>query len=520
MNTNFICRYPQWVAACAVVVTSSAFAQAPAPSDPFVRDGNVAAPASSGQPEQSQNIYGLLEYFEVPRDAWLSYSAAHPVGNDASELRAEVQRWVGAGKANPIEISCSPTLPGNRSVVESIVEWRYATEYVMAVPTPIPSTFETRNTGYTLEWEPILDADLGAISIQMAPQMVTYMGDAPKRDAAKLSPAFVPQPRFSTNKPSLNILTKHDQPCLIQVSTPFDENGKPRENVQVLTFFRSAAVTTTPAPKGLEQTLSYNEGGRQKRMPLAEWTALKANESARPRVKDLEDKIAEAKATFEFPPIVLEVERMEITVADLNLWFANKPLATATGGLREAARQWVGAGRGKEIDRRTGPMRSKNRTVWENIYEYRYPVSYTIEGYVPDLVTKEPQTFAEQIQRQSMMKPVKSLDNPIVAPSAFETRNTGFTVEIEPNVFADGRSVWVQIAVKDIRAGNSQVLHRREVGGRAEPDVEQPIFNTMHISTNFAIGLGETRLLSISPAGEQQQADPARRILTFVTIRN
>src|SRR6266511_421292 len=81
--------------------------------DPFLRGEAPPAPKQWPTPPKQWpklpfNIYGLVEYIEVPRESWLAYSVANPVGQDATALRAEVQKWITSGKARPIELTCVP----------------------------------------------------------------------------------------------------------------------------------------------------------------------------------------------------------------------------------------------------------------------------------------------------------------------------------------------------------------------------------------------------------------------------
>src|SRR5688572_22383265 len=76
----------------------------PKATDPFLR-GDTTSPATRPK-GPLVNVYGLLEYIEVPRDLWLGYSGEMPAGSDATALRAEVQSWIKAGKAKPIEMTC------------------------------------------------------------------------------------------------------------------------------------------------------------------------------------------------------------------------------------------------------------------------------------------------------------------------------------------------------------------------------------------------------------------------------
>ena len=138
----------------------------PQPGDPFLRNG---ASAKTTQPSGPPiNVYGLLEYIEVPRDAWLAYSVSKPIGTDATALRAEVQSWIKAGKAKPIELTCVSTRPAQRMFIESNIERRYPVKYNRGAPAPVPSTFETRNTGLTLEWEATVAPDHKSLSSSLS----------------------------------------------------------------------------------------------------------------------------------------------------------------------------------------------------------------------------------------------------------------------------------------------------------------------------------------------------------------
>ena len=109
MNTNLIMKARSPILSTLFVLAFSISLQAqdqilPAvknAADPFTRDGNPTSAPNEQAPSSLFNLYGLVEYVEVPVDTWLSYVASHPVHHDVTELRAEVQRWIAAGKAKP-----------------------------------------------------------------------------------------------------------------------------------------------------------------------------------------------------------------------------------------------------------------------------------------------------------------------------------------------------------------------------------------------------------------------------------
>lgn len=69
------------------------------------------------------------------------------------------------------------TKSGNRAVIEIIREFRYPTDWLRDEQKQIwvPKTFETRNTGVTLEAEPVVTPE-GEIILQVTPQVVEFLG--------------------------------------------------------------------------------------------------------------------------------------------------------------------------------------------------------------------------------------------------------------------------------------------------------------------------------------------------------
>jgi hypothetical protein len=502
-------------------------------ADPFTRDGNPGSAPNEKAPQVPYNLYGLVEYIEVPVDAWLSYVASHPVHHDVTELRAEVQRWIVAGKAKPFEITCVPTRSGNRMVVENILEHRYPIEYLPASPRPVPKTFETRNTHFTFEWEPVGNLEGRPIDTQSAAQVVTHVGDLPIPSPSPVSPQPAPlsQPRFVTVKHALTDSVSPNVPTLCGVSTPPDATGKRREDVRLLCFFRSAPV---PIPKAAdpikEAVLYYIENEKRTSMAKGKWEELQkaaANDPvAKAKADDIREQFRQGMASLSNSRLSLGVQRVEVSLTDLNVWFAGKPLDTATSGLQTTALEWVRAGRGRVIDQRSGAFRSGNRGVWEDIHEIRYASEYNVEGEVPQVELPrhiQPKTLAEHLQIFSLMHAPKTtmLEDPATSPAAFDTRNAGFTVEFEPVLQQDGATVDIQLAVNETKLAGYAPYYQREINGKLQTAIEQPIFATMKISTNLSVTLGKSALLAVmTPMDDDMKPSKDRRILTFLTVRD
>jgi hypothetical protein len=440
-------------------------------ADPFVRDGKKTGPTVP-KPEMPANVYGLLEYIEVPRAAWLAWSAQNPIIGDATALRAEVQKWIVAGKAKPVELGCIATKSGHRTVIESIVERRYPGDYYPATPAPLPVDLQTSRTHLTFEWEAVVEPD-GFISSNFVPQLLTTCGNEQWTERYSMDPRTAGLPRMGVQKATLSMTSAPSQPMLVQVTTPLGEVGNLRDDVRLLLFFRAAEV-----PPKAPAVAKAEPAGKAKAAP----------DSRPPSV---------VSGTF-------EIESLEVTLSDLSSWFAGQPLGIASEGLRAAALEWIRDGRGREIDRRFNPFASGQRSAFEPGRQFRYPSKYAIEGYIPGPGPLH----------------VAPLKNPLVTPSSFEVRNLGSSVEMEPVSSPDGRFTDLNIVCDDVRHCGNVVLHRAEADGKLYPDMEQPVFGQMKVTTSVVLANTVPLLLAINtPSDEQGRPLPERKILTFVTIR-
>ncbi len=143
------------------------------------------------------------------------------------------------------------TQSGQRAVIESIDEFRYATEYATggvgvyiseehAEPgaklkqapetitgtefNSVPSVFETRNTGVTLEVEPTLSADDKIIQLNLVPQHVRLvkMNKVSIEREQTHEKVSVEQPEFDTMKTTTTLSLKSGERVLMGVYVTSD----------------------------------------------------------------------------------------------------------------------------------------------------------------------------------------------------------------------------------------------------------------------------------------------------------
>jgi hypothetical protein len=217
---------------------------------------NAALPASKGMVEFDLMVVQLSEANALPlvqvlRDPKRSATATNMVFDLVEHNHADLIAWPFLATVN-----------GQRAVCEQIEEFRYATEYdspgrasvtdtrpattgtsksptvpVDAITPPpsvdstgrvtttvsefdgIPTSFETRNLGVTLEIEPTIAPDGKAIGLSLCPQHVSLlrMQKAEIEDKKSGRKVVVEQPEFVTNKVTTSITVQDGDTTLLGV---------------------------------------------------------------------------------------------------------------------------------------------------------------------------------------------------------------------------------------------------------------------------------------------------------------
>jgi hypothetical protein len=175
----------------------------------------------------------------------------------------------------------------------------------------------------------------------------------------------------------------------------------------------------------------------------------------------------------------------------------------------EAQKKLIGMIQKKQaelIDWPTITTISENRAVAENIHEVKYPIEFEGPFTVDEVVNPQVERVADAKAPDAPAKsgepgtaPSKEGKKPepqLVGgvPTTFETRNVGVTLEIEPTVSEDGKTVTAQLAPQHVE----MVGYRREkmeFNDRPTVVVEQPVFQTRKVSTNVVFRSGEPQML-------------------------
>jgi hypothetical protein len=190
----------------AVAALHAAGEQRPGPpgGDPFVRGND---PVEAAPPQEPRVMSICFETFSL--DIAEAAAMYRKMTTDA-KFYEEILERVSKGKAKQESFTVLRARSGEKATTENISEYIYPTEYETAltfnqfslntaaeVPSPVPvppagdfaaphkyiapprpSSFETRNTGLTLEVEPTMGGNAPIVDLRIAPDIVTLVDRA------------------------------------------------------------------------------------------------------------------------------------------------------------------------------------------------------------------------------------------------------------------------------------------------------------------------------------------------------
>lgn len=196
----------------------------------------------------------LLEYFQLDaKKANQLLRKYSPMGSDAKGLRDELDELIENDEAKLLETAYVIARSGQRAKVESIKEYIYPTKYESPeVPTtvgginiaanengekpaqtkilfsePIPTDFEVRNVGITLEVDPVLSADGQIVDLNLAPEIITLLDTEyyvkPGKEDESTGTTNIKMPVFYTMKNTTQITLQVGKENLFGFHTPHDD---------------------------------------------------------------------------------------------------------------------------------------------------------------------------------------------------------------------------------------------------------------------------------------------------------
>jgi len=201
-----------------------------------------------------------------------------------------------------------------------------------------------------------------------------------------------------------------------------------------------------------------------------------------------------------YQPIHVRVQLKMIETSQTELTKITSNPQPLQENLYTSIQRLMKSGKAKLIHESVAVSRSGEKTSTESVCEMIYPTEYEPPGYEPPKI-------------QSTTPHVRPVG---ATPTAFETRNVGVTLEIEPLVSDNGKVIDLRIAPDRVMFNrNITYLTHKDQWGKA--DLFFPEFYLQRSTTAVTLFNKETRFIaSHTPLNVAGNPDPSRKILVFV----
>lgn len=466
--------------------------------NPFVKNMASDQPLPSPGPA----FASVLEHFLVPPDLLDDWLRDHPLKDDATELRAAVQDWVVAGKAEPDHTVLTFGTGGRESTSGSIMEKIYPTEFAPggADAWPWPTAFTTRNLGMNL--------DSGIAGIDESPSLWVDTELLETKSSNSYQPLIE-----QTRKPGDIFLLRVRKMKITQIDqntsqTSIDPFAPPSPRSSDFTKPRGAVF----APGAYRLASRFDPLSDEK--AGGKWTRLVFY---RGEIAPSSEKlpIAQPEASQ------ISFRTVRVSLPAFSSWLMKRsPLAIGNDAWA-AVEGWDKEGTAETIGTLSTAVRESMVSGAENIDEYIYPTEVepnTDRELIEEWKEGKSKNGKDGIATMSRYKitPRPGLDGAGLA-TAFDTRNIGNTAE--STISRDDRGIIVRCDWGLVRLLGQSVYHRIKVGDEWIPDVEMPLFVSNSLRSTIRIRLGEWELLgTVSEYLETETIDSGHCLLVFVKV--
>lgn len=221
---------------------------------------------------------------------------------------------------------------------------------------------------------------------------------------------------------------------------------------------------------------------------------------------------AEEKKEAPLDPTAAQI-RVQVEFIDLSheqlteLMFGTKPAANDVE-LRKQLAQLVKDGKAKVMETLLCTGRSGQKSTSESIEEFIYPTEYEPASFADEGKKQEPgKTETADAGKREALGPT---------PTAFETRNLGSTVEIEPTVSDDGKTIDLRLIPEIVYHVENEIWAEwKDEHGSAH--VQMPVMYTLRLNTVVKLTNGKPLLVgALTPKNDKGAPDRDRKLMVFV----
>lgn len=209
------------------------------------------------------------------------------------------------------------------------------------------------------------------------------------------------------------------------------------------------------------------------------------------------------------PQVRVQVEFIELSHPDLTeLMFGDK-VAASDSEVRKQITQLIKDNKASVRETMLCTTRSGQKATTESVEEMIYPTEYE-----PAELPKPPS--GDEKKDAAQVPAITTLDALGPCPTAFETRNLGPTLEIEPTVSKDGKWIDLRFAAEIVEYSGNTIWAEWK-GKHGNTPIQMPDFYTMRINTSVILAKGQPTLIGVlTPKDKSGAVDSSRKLMVFV----
>jgi len=204
--------------------------------------------------------------------------------------------------------------------------------------------------------------------------------------------------------------------------------------------------------------------------------------------------------------IRIQVEYIEMSLQEMSTLMGDASATKSDTILRQRVGALMKAGKAQLIENQMLVARSGEKATTESVREFIYPTEYE-PAETPSTVKIEKSAEATA--------PLKDLATG-PTPTAFETRNLGSTLEIEPTVGDNNTMIDVRLMPELVYHVENTIWSKWK-DKRGQSDIQMPVFYTLRLNTAATVANGKPCLLgALSPKDQKGNTDTSRKIFIFL----
>lgn len=174
--------------------------------------------------------------------------------------------------------------------------------------------------------------------------------------------------------------------------------------------------------------------------------------------------------------------------------------------LRAEVGELVAKGEASIIETSVGMSRSGQRSNFESVREFMYPTEYMEVGAAEE----------KEVEKGAGGEVQSDHRGARIIGTAFETRNLGTTVEVEPTLGENNKIVDMRLTPEiTYHVVNETWTEWKDSKGDAS--VKLPAIYTLRVNTATTLEVGKPQMIAaLSPKGENGVTDQKRKVMVFL----